>query len=69
MGGFDKKMARELFEIPGIFEPLSAFAVGYMGELGDLDEFNRKREVLTRERKEFGEWLFSGKFGHESDVF
>jgi nitroreductase len=69
MGGFDKTKAREFFEIPDPYEPLSAFALGYMGELSDLDEFNQKREVLTRERKENGEWLFSGTFGQASDMF
>lgn len=69
MGGFDKQKAREVFDIPEIFVPLSAFAIGYIGELEDLDEFNQKREILPRERKEFGEWVFSGKFGQDSGLF
>ena len=69
MGGFDKEKAREVFEIPEGYEPLSAFAVGYLGKADELDEFNQKREVMTRERKEFGEWVFAGQFGQDSGLF
>jgi len=69
MAGFDKEMAREIFEIPEDFAPLTVFAIGYLGKIEELDEFNQKREMAPRERMEFGDWVFSGKFGQESGLF
>ncbi|MEI6575738.1 MAG: nitroreductase family protein [Bacteroidota bacterium] len=68
MGGFNKEKVREHFEIPEIFEPLTAFAIGYLGNPSDLDEHNQKRETHSRERTEIKDLLFSGKFGQKSGL-
>lgn len=62
MAGFDKKRAREEFSIPESYQPMVMIAVGYPGDLDDLPEDLREREVKPRERKpldrivSWGEW-------------
>ncbi len=64
MSGFSKEKAKEIFEIPDGFEPLTAFAIGYMGNVEDLNEDFQKMEKSPRERKQFDEFVFEGKFGN-----
>jgi len=68
MGGFSPERARELFEIPDTFQPLTVIAVGYMGEPELLSEKLKQRELLERKRKELREIVFSGKYGNTSHL-
>lgn len=69
MGGFYPDAAREIFEIPELFDPLTVFAIGYPGDLSLLDDFNQKRELEPRERIAFHEFVFSTRFGNPSSLF
>lgn len=69
MGGFYPEKAIELFEIPAEYEPLTAIAVGYMGEPELLKGHNYEREFRPRTRRECNDFVFSGKFGNPSGLF
>ena len=63
MGGFSGDMARELFDIPDNYEPLTVISIGYIGNPEALPEKLKQRELLKRKRKDLSEIVFSGKFG------
>ncbi|MCX6304172.1 MAG: nitroreductase family protein [Bacteroidetes bacterium] len=69
MGGFSADKARELFEIPEDYQPLTVIAAGYIGEPEMLSENLKERELLERKRKELSEVVFSGKFGNPAEIF
>jgi nitroreductase len=64
MAGFDTARARSEFNIPEGFTVLAMIAVGYpyRGNLDDLDETLRARELVTRSRKPVSEIAFAGKW-------
>jgi nitroreductase len=64
MGGFDPEKAKELFQIPNGWEPISAFAIGYAGDHNSLPGPLRDRELSPRSRKPISEFVMSGKWGH-----
>jgi nitroreductase len=69
MAGIDVDKIRETYEVPAVCEPMSAIAIGYQGEVEDLDnETFREREVAPRVRKPLPEFVFSGKFGQASPL-
>jgi nitroreductase len=63
MAGFDAERARELYEIPGDFDAVTAMAVGYLGNLAALPDDLRAREEAPRERRPLGELIFAGTWG------
>ncbi len=63
MGGFDANKARELFEIPEGFEPLTYIALGRQGTHDHLADFLQEREAAPRQRKPQSEFVFQGAFG------
>lgn len=63
MGGFDKKKAIADCGIPEGYEPVAMIAVGYPGEIHDLPENLRKRELTERVRKPQSDIVFRGKWG------
>lgn len=63
MGGFQKDRVRDLFSVPEDYEPVVAIAVGYRGELADLPEDQRQRELSPRSRKSLSELVFEGEWG------
>jgi nitroreductase len=69
MAGFYPDKAIEVFRIPEGFNPLTAVAIGYLGDPGLLDERNQKRELEPRTRKDFREFVFNGTFGNQLDIF
>lgn len=60
MGGFDHDKARELFEIPEGFEPMTVIAIGYSGRVEDLPEPLRERETMARSRKPLSDFVYDG---------
>ncbi len=63
MAGFDPHKAKELFHIPKGWEPISAFVIGYPGDLTELPEQLREREVAPRTRKPIKDFVMSGEWG------
>lgn len=63
MGGFSAEKARELFDVPDDYLPLTVIAVGYIGNPESLSDKLKKREIQERSRKQLNEIVFSRKFG------
>lgn len=69
MAGIDVGKIRDTYDVPAVYEPMSAIAIGYQGEVEDLDdETMREREVAPRVRKTLPEFVFGGKFGTSSPL-
>ena len=62
MAGFDTARARSEFNIPEGFTVLAMIAIGYpyRGNLDDLDEKTRAKELAARSRKPVSEIAFAG---------
>ncbi|MDJ0845623.1 nitroreductase family protein [Crocosphaera sp.] len=63
MGGFDGDKARSLYNIPQDYEPIAAIAVGYPGNINQLDEDLKQRELSPRSRKPLTDFVFRGNWG------
>ncbi|HSB10523.1 MAG TPA: nitroreductase family protein [Blastocatellia bacterium] len=65
MAGYDPERARSEFGIPDGFTSIAMIAIGYpyRGELEDLDEKLRGKELAVRERKPMSEIAFAGFWG------
>lgn len=59
---------RELYEVPEGYEPLTAIAIGYQGNARTCADELAQRDVARRPRKPLREFLFTGKWGHVSDI-
>ena len=62
MAGFNSEKAKELFNIPDGYQPVTAIAVGYYGNKDDLPEEFIKSEMAERNRKSAAEFTFEGKW-------
>lgn len=60
--------AREIYEIPGGYEPMTGIAIGYLGDPNRLPENLKDRDLARRPRKPLREFVFSGKWGTAADV-
>jgi nitroreductase len=69
MAGFDPAMAIREFEIPPDHQPLTAIALGYIGDSSSLPDDLKEGELAERKRKDFDELIFSGTFGQKSNLF
>ncbi|HEX9677338.1 nitroreductase family protein [Nitrososphaera sp.] len=63
MGGFDGQKARQLFEIPEGFDPVTMVAVGYYGDPEQLAEPAKEKEMAARTRRPVSETVFAGMWG------
>jgi len=63
MAGFDKDAARAAFAIPDGFEPMTAIAVGYLGDPAKAPEALRKRDEAPRSRKPLESFVYAGRWG------
>jgi nitroreductase len=63
MAGFDPDKARTVFHIPDDFEPMTAVAIGYLGDPNSLPEKLRQRELARRTRKPLSEIAFGAEWG------
>jgi len=59
MAGFDPQALRNSFGIPDDFDPISCWALGYLGDPETLAENYRKSELQPRTRKPLDELVFS----------
>lgn len=59
MGGFDVQKLSESLNINSNFEIITILALGYLGDVSDLDEQYQKIEKLPRTRKQLNEILFT----------
>ncbi len=50
MGGFDRQGAIDSLNIPNTYEPMVIMAVGYLGDVENLSENLKHREMAPRER-------------------
>lgn len=66
MAGIVPEHAREIYAIPTGWEPLSAIAVGYLGDMQALSPELRDREMSDRRRKQLKDFVFSGRWGNSS---
>ena len=63
MGGFNSDLAREKFAIPTQFTPMAMLCLGYAGDVNNLPEDLKERELAARKRKPVGEVFFDGIWG------
>jgi nitroreductase len=68
MAGILPDKARELYSIPGGYEPLTGIAIGYAGDPANLPEELRVRDGARRPRKPLKEFVFAGKWGAASSL-
>ena len=68
MAGFDPEKVRQSFSIPEGYQPMTAGAVGYPGNINDLSESLRQRELQPRERRPLKETVFTGSWESPLDI-
>jgi nitroreductase len=67
MGGFDSDAASKSLEIPDEYKALVAFTLGYRGDAGILHPNLLNLEQSSRVRRNSGEFVFTGSFGHKAE--
>ena len=60
MAGFDPQALRNSFSIPDDYDPISCWALGYLGDPDTLSENYRKTELQERTRKPLDHFVFAG---------
>lgn len=68
LSGFSAEKARELFEIPEDYQPISITAIGYYGDPDILPLDMQKSETEERKRRPITEIVFSDKFGESFEL-
>lgn len=63
MAGYSAERARELFGIPEGYEPITAIAVGYLGEADALPEDLRASEARPRARRPIADSIYAVTWG------
>lgn len=62
MGGFDADATHLAFGIPDRYVPMSMIAVGYPGDVANLDQGYQEGETAARERRTLSELVFEGSW-------
>ena len=62
MAGFDVAKAIELFQIPLGYKPVTAIALGYLGDAQALPGKLQQREATDRSRKPLSDFVFTGSW-------
>ena len=60
--------AREVYQIPDDFRPLTGIAIGYLGNSSTLPEKYQERDLAPRQRKPQAEFVFGNRWGITSDI-
>lgn len=68
MGGIYPEKAHELYNIPAEHKPVVAIAVGYLGNISDLPDDLREREMSARDRKTLASFVFEKKWGNTANT-
>ncbi len=63
MAGFYPHKVREAYAVPAAFEPVTALALGYLGDPDTLPGDLRRRELAERSRKPLSELVFAATWG------
>lgn len=66
MAGFSADQVRQAYNVPETVEPVTAIAVGYLGDVKTLSEDLRKKELAPGQRKPISEFAFSGEWGRKA---
>ncbi|MEA5509031.1 nitroreductase family protein [Crocosphaera sp. UHCC 0190] len=64
MGGFDQEKTKETYHIPENYEPVAAIAIGYPGNVNQLESDLQERELSPRNRKPLAEFVFQDDWGN-----
>ncbi len=68
MAGFDGEAVRRAFHVPGDFEPVAAFALGFRPAPHERPSDLAAQEDAPRERRPLPESVFAGRFGRPHPV-
>lgn len=68
MGGFSSDKAREAFAIPTDFEPVTMFALGYLGDPSGLPERHQEGEKTARTRRSLHDFIYSNRWGESAPL-
>jgi hypothetical protein len=68
MAGILPDRAREAYQIPDGFRPLTAIAIGYVGNPNTLPEKHKECDLGPRQRKSLAEFVFGGGWETTSDI-
>ncbi|MFN2425160.1 MAG: nitroreductase family protein [Candidatus Binatia bacterium] len=63
MIGILPERVRELYQVPADAEPLTAIAVGYLGDVANLAGPLRERDLAPRTRRPVVDFVFAGAWG------
>ena len=69
MGGFYPEKAVRIFGIPAMFKPITATAIGYIGDYNILPKRMQRTELAERKRMKAADFVFSGVFGNKSTLY
>jgi len=61
--------ARELYAIPEAYEPMTAIAIGYLGDPEGFPQQLQERDANRRPRKPLEEFVFRQRWGNRWDLF
>jgi nitroreductase len=68
MAGILPDRAREVYQIPDGFRPLTGLAIGYVGNPNALPEKRKGYDLGPRQRQPLAEFVFGGRWGTTSDI-
>jgi len=68
MAGILPDRAREVYQIPDGFRPLTGLAIGYVGNPNTLPQKHKELDLGPRQRKSLAELVFGGRWGTTSEV-
>lgn len=68
MAGIEVDKAKEIWGIPDGHEPVAGFAIGYFGDVNNLPDPWKEREMGDRSRKPIEDMVFTGGWGKTSAI-
>lgn len=66
MSGILPEKIRDIYNVPTEYEPITALAFGYMGDLSDLSDDLKEGEMADRNRKPLAEFVFERNWGESA---
>jgi nitroreductase len=68
MGGIVPSRVRQLYKLPDGAEPLTALAIGYLGDGSNLPASVARRDQGTRDRRVLSEFVFEQTWDHPASI-